>query len=386
MRNAIYWIWLQNALGFANAKTGFAVSGSVSARELFEMQRDELAELRQFTAKQIDRLCDKELSGVQDILTKCGLLGYDVLTPDDDDYPVRLKNIAAPPAVLYVSGALSQPERMLYVGIVGSREPSEIAADIAYRFAAELSYAGAVIVSGGARGIDSAAHSGALSVFGRTVAVLGCGIDYEYNMGKHSMRKMIASSGAVVSEYPPGTPSLSAYFPQRNRIISGLSHAVVVAQSGKRSGALITARCAADQGRDVYVIENPLGLPGSEGSEHLLESGAIPLVDPGMIINEYLASFGSTLKPGRKLDELQKDEESKPKRYDGDAEESVVEGLSENARSVYQYLKEDEKAHIDDIVRMTGIAPGRAAAALTELELLGMITALPGKNYRIKFI
>ncbi|MBP3414521.1 MAG: hypothetical protein J6L81_04910, partial [Clostridia bacterium] len=104
------------------------------------------------------------------------------------------------------------------------------------------------------------------------------------------------------------------------------------------------------------------------------------------IINEYLASFGSTLKPGRKLDELQKDEESKPKRYDGDAEESVVEGLSENARSVYQYLKEDEKAHIDDIVRMTGIAPGRAAAALTELELLGMITALPGKNYRIKFI
>ncbi|MBQ6797031.1 MAG: DNA-processing protein DprA [Clostridia bacterium] len=385
MKNAIYWIWLQRALGFASSKISKVIELDGAARRVFELEYDGLKNLRIFTARQLENLCSKDLLPVQEILTNCGRLGYDILTPEDEDYPQRLRNISNPPAVLYVKGKLPDPERRLYVGIVGAREPTSRGADVAYTLGLKFAQSGAVIVSGGARGIDSAAHMGALAESGRTVAVLGCGIDYEYNMSKRSMRDMIASKGAIISEYPPTTPPVGRHFPERNRIISGISHAVVVAQAGIKSGSLITAKLAAEQGRVVFAVEDGIGSVESEGTTHLIENGANPLSGPQDVVDAFCGRFSDTLRRPMVERDFIDDLRALPGGgNETDVAHAFAQSASENARMIYALLEREGCMIADEIIAATGIAAGSVFGALTELEMLGIVNVHPGRRYEAK--
>ncbi len=202
----------------------------------------------------------------------CARIGAAIVGIDSDEYPALLKAVADAPLVLYRIGDPGVASAA--VAVVGSRAPTSVAVDFARGLAADLVASGWTVVSGMARGIDGAAHDGALKGGGKTVAVLGCGVDVVYPADARRLRDRIAESGTLLSEYPPGTRPFPWHFPARNRVISGLSRGVVVVEAASRSGALITARCALDQGREVMAVPgNPL-FPHTEGSNRLLRDGA----------------------------------------------------------------------------------------------------------------
>jgi DNA processing protein len=209
-------------------------------------------------------------------LAKAEHLGLQVICPEDDAYPLLLKTIPDPPAVLYVKGAL-EPRDLNAFALVGSRRCSYYGREQAERFAALLAGAGFTVVSGGARGVDSAAHRGAMQhPHGRTIAVLGCGLDTVYPPENKDLFDQIATRGAVISEYPLGTPPLAENFPRRNRIVSGMSRGVLVVEADEKSGALITARQAADDhDRPVFALPGKVDNPLSAGPHKLIRDGAI---------------------------------------------------------------------------------------------------------------
>ena len=207
------------------------------------------------------------------VRTACAEIGATIVGIDSDEYPPLLKSVPDAPMVLYRIGDSAIAPAT--VAVVGSRAPTSVAADFARALSAELAASGWTVVSGMARGIDAAAHEGALHGGGSTVAVLGCGVDVVYPPEAGRLRNRIIANGALLSEYPPGTPPLPRHFPARNRVISGLCRGVVVVEAACRSGAMITAGCALDQGREVMAVPgNPL-FPHTEGSNRLLRDGAI---------------------------------------------------------------------------------------------------------------
>ena len=380
MNNAIYWIWLQNALGCGSRRTSDVLKLGGTAREIFEMREDELRSIGAFRKAQLESLADKDLSRVQDIMTRCARLGIDMITADDEEYPEMLLHISAPPAVLYVKGRL--PADRLCVAVVGSRDASQTGLDTAYTLAYGLAESGAVVVSGGARGIDSAAHMGALAASGETVAVLGCGIDYEYNTRGVKLRTSIAAHGAVISEYPPGTPPIGRYFPERNRLISGLSRAVAVVEAGVESGSLITANLAAEQGRDVFAAVTADGSPMSEGAAKLIENGVAPLSSASDITRIFADAYPDTLSEKQTCVFTEGLMHIPGGGRQTDPVKVVLEQrASGDAKRIYELLTKNGKMQFDDIIREVKLPTGKVLGALTELELLGMIHALPGRVY-----
>ena len=192
----------------------------------------------------------------------------------DADYPVRLRNIFEPPSLLYVKGQLPVIDEEVAVAMVGTRKASPYGVEAAEKIAYGLSRQGAVVISGAAAGVDSASHRGALRAGGKTIAVLGNGLDVVYPAENEWLYRDIAASGALISEYPPGTAAESWHFPVRNRIISGLSLATVVVEAPEKSGALITANTALEQGRDVFAVPGPIDAPMSRGCNRLIADGA----------------------------------------------------------------------------------------------------------------
>lgn len=205
------------------------------------------------------------------LLQEAQRCGAEVVTLADADYPELLRAVPDPPLALYVRGRLP---RGVHVAVVGTRNPSSDGEYVARRMAAELAAAGVCVVSGLARGVDAAAHQGALEGGGPTVAVLGCGVDVRYPAGHEALAERVAAHGALVSEYPPGTPPAKHHFPLRNRIVSGLARAVVVVEATLRSGALITADLALEQGREVFAVPGSVLNPRSAGPHRLLREGA----------------------------------------------------------------------------------------------------------------
>ena len=205
--------------------------------------------------------------------------GIQVLTWEDDAYPRRLKEIDQPPPVLYVRGTLI-PEDEWAVAIVGTRRVTPYGRQVADDIAGSLARSGVTIVSGLARGVDAIAHKSALSYGGRTLAVMGCGVDRIYPPEHRSLARDLMNNGSLISDYAPGTPPDGVNFPPRNRIISGLSMAVIVIEAGERSGALITAGYAADQGREVFAVPGSIVAPQSKGTNRLIQNGARPLLEP----------------------------------------------------------------------------------------------------------
>jgi DNA processing protein len=328
---------------------------------------------------------------VDEELEKTSRLGARIICPDDAEYPVLLRSIPDPPAVLYVKGAF-EPRDLHGIAIVGSRKCSHYGREQSERFAALLAGIGITVISGGARGIDSAAHRGALShPRGRTIAVLGCGIDVVYPPENDSLFEQIAgrancpageARGAVVSEYPLGTGPLKENFPRRNRIISGLSRGVLVIEADTRSGALITARQACDDhGRTVFALPGRVDNPLSAGPHRLIRDGAV-LTENVQDILENLAPLPADALDAAIPDvalEAGSDAMAEPEPRLSN-HEPIFAALSDRQRLIISHLGIDP-THVDGIVERTALAAHEVLQELTLLSLKGLVRRVEGQSY-----
>jgi len=285
-------------------------------------------------------------------------LGLAYLPLDEPGYPGLLSSIADPPIGLWVRGRL--PERPS-VAVIGSRAASSAALEIAYGLAASLARQGLCIVSGLARGCDGRAHQGAIEGGGETIAVLGCGLDQIYPAEHGPLADAVAAHGAVISEFPPGTPPLPIHFPLRNRIISGLARAVVVVEAGEKSGSLITAACALEQGREVMVVPGPVLSGRNRGAHALLRDGAT-LVESADDVLRALSGAMPWLEATA-------------------AATGRQPAGSEDEDPVLAALDVDEPRDVDDLVSRTGLAPSAILVRLTELEMAGRAVRQPGARF-----
>lgn len=289
-------------------------------------------------------------------LERIASAGHQVLTWSDEGYPDRLREISAPPPVLYLWGELAPVDRWA-VAVVGTRRMSSYGRSVAEELARELAGHGITVVSGLARGVDGAAHRASLEGGGRTLAVLGSGLDVVYPPEHRALAEEIAASGAVLSDYPLGTEPEPGNFPPRNRIISGLALAVVVIEAGANSGALITADFAAEQGRDVFAVPGNIYVPTSEGTNRLIRDGAHPLLDP----KDVLEALNLELAVRQEVVQQALPEDPTERR--------LLETLSK------------EPTHIDELGAKVGLSSSEVAASLALLELKGHVRQVGGMKY-----
>lgn len=380
-------IRLQAALGIGSARLPAVISHFGSAENVFAAGKSELAASGMLTASQISRVLKFDAQFAKRILSECAKADIRVIAFGSREYPECLRNIPDPPAVLYVKGDWYDFDNFPAFCIVGPRNISEFGKKAAYSLSYRLARGGMAIVSGGAVGGDAYAHLGALKAGGKTVAVLPCGIGYKYLEANRELReKIIRSGGCLVSECPPEYGVKKYSFQIRNRLLSALSCGVAITEAAQRSGTLITARHANDQGRDVFVIPGNPTLPQYKGSNALLRDGARPLIDATDIFSEYLPRFGDKLDIARAFAPEEK-RQNKPVCEPADSkpqkkfQKKSVQGLSKEAKIVYNNLNKP-KFTADDIPQ-TGLSDDELLSALTELEMEDCIRALPGGLYQL---
>lgn len=292
-------------------------------------------------------------------------IGVEVLTMGDAAYPQHLREIHDPPPVLYVKGSLI-PEDKVALAVVGSRQATVTGRQLTRRMARELGDRGMTIVSGGARGIDTEAHRGALSGKGRTICVLGCGIDVDYPPENRELMGLISAQGAVVTEFPLGTPPEPNNFPRRNRIISGMSMGVLVMEAAGDSGSLITASYALEQGREVFAVPGSVSVPTSRGTNSLIKRGAKLVEGSYDILSELFPNMKEYLREFGELDE----QPSEAPRFNLEPDEkTMLDCIS------------IEPMHIDSLVAKSGIAASRALSLLLSLELKGAVRQVSGMRF-----
>jgi len=276
---------------------------------------------------------------------------------DEDRYPPLLREIHDPPALIYLRGTLPDGEAL---AVVGARRASPAGRQLTLETCRELASRGIAIVSGLARGIDTAAHQGALEGEGPTVAVLGCGIDHVYPPENSRIFQRIIEQGAIISEYPPGTPPLPGHFPARNRIISGLCRGVLIVEAAERSGSLITADFALEQGREVFAVPGAVFATTSQGVNRLLKDGARLVTEARDILEVLWPQI--------------------PSRSVSRREDAFAESLAADALRVYRLLGENP-LHVDELARTSGLTPMEVSAILLHLELQGGAEQLPGMRF-----
>ena len=315
----------------------------------------------------------------------------------DDAYPQYLKEIDTPPLVLYIRGELT-PEDSLSLSVVGSRDAKDYGRKVSYRLSYQLAQRGLTVVSGLAKGIDTSAHRGALEAGGRTIAVMGNGLSFIYPATNSDLAEKIAESGALISEFPMGVKPKPRNFPRRNRIISGLTLGTVVVEASNRSGALITARLAGEQGREVFAVPGEIFSELSTGTHKLINNGAklINTVDdllnelPPYALNRIQSDEQTSQTPdiGTKSSQKSPIEKSEPKpaaiQPPTEVQQSIQSapppGLTPDERTIFDAI-EDPSSHIDTIVRTTQLPIGQVSSILLMLELKGIIQQLPGKQF-----
>lgn len=390
MNDKVYWIWLQQALGISpSVRTDEFVSYFGSAKSLYFAGETEWRLSGVFSPKQISKLCNQDLSKAEHIFGVCVKNNWQVVTPGDGIYPSMLFKLPNFPLVLYVNGDLDCLKNKITIALVGTREPTVNSTCVARSLAASLTRSGAVVVSGGALGIDSASHQGALDANGKTVAVLGCGLDCNYPVANKAMRKQISENGAVVTEYPPGTMALARNFPIRNRIISGLSYGTVVIEAGERSGSLITANYALEQGRDVFAVPGDILFSGFTGANKLIRDGAKPVFNALDVLEDYAIRYPELVETDKIETTLTLHEPPRPvvktevKTVEKVVRQPELSGLSEDARKIYRAFDRSEMQK-EELIMKTGLGVSAFACAMTELELYGAVELLAGKNYKLK--
>ncbi len=404
MASLKYWVWLSSLQGIGAFTANRLLDRFGSPEQIYFAEENDYGELYGLRKNEINALSDKNLLAARKTLEDCADLGYRVITMNDGEYPARLRNIADPPIVLYVRGRLPVLDEEAVIAVVGTRSCTPYGIKAAERMGYELSRHGCLVVSGLAKGIDTAAAKGALRAGGRVVGVIGAGLDIVYPPENKKLYEDVAGVGAILSEYPPGSPAVGDHFPQRNRIMSGISVGVAVIEAPLKSGALITATLALDQGRDVFALPGNVDSPSCEGSNRLLREGAV-LVTSGLeIAEEYMAIFPDKIQSVRKkvpLDDkqaeklitsitAQKRQKSLKKEIDNTKTVEYIDLVK-----LKELLNEDEYAvissigagtrHIDEIIAVCRLSANAVLSALTMLEIDGYIEQTKGKYFKLLY-
>ncbi len=444
MKDRLFEIWFALRCGIANKEFQPLLETYGTPYDLFNADEVELETLPCSQSLK-NRLADKSLREATQIMDYCKENGVELLFWQDESYPASLRPLRDPPVLLYYKGHLPAISRRLCISVVGTRSMSEYGKRMAYKIGYELASAGTVVVSGLALGNDSVAAAGAISAGGQTVAVLGCGIDTVYPREHEKLFEEILVRGAVMTEFPPATPPEGKNFPIRNRIISGLSQGTVVIEGDLRSGALITARTAILQGRDIYAFPGNVGETNSAGTNQLISDGASIVLKARDVLDNYTFLYRDVLDMAKLLkaetrsepdDELltrlgvsvrttparrtegatpsRTGEPSRPGRMGstaghtdapspqtpprspstpkapphsapakGDASQKILSQLTDTQRRIFEVLPLDHAVPIDHVTR-EGFSVGEVMAAMTILEIRGLTVTLPGGLYARK--
>lgn len=388
----LHWIWLATRQGL-NERTKYELLRQFSAPE--DIYRDTGAGYRDIpgiNAQGLKSLMDKSLEQARGILDQCREKNIRVLTLEDPAYPHRLRGIHAPPVLLYCKGSLPDWQERPMIGAVGTRQASDYGVQAARQLGYELVAGGACLVSGVARGIDAAVLTGALEARGKPVIFLAGGLDVISPVENRWLYQQVEKQGCLLSEYPPGTQHLSWHYRERNRLISGIANGVLVVEAPEKSGALITARHAMEQGRDVFAVPGPIHSKTARGSNALLRDGAIMVMEGWDILENYQAAY-----PG-KLQRLQASfqcENTPPQRGKSRSEErehkKVIDkcpsppyidvetkpAATAQEQAILDLLMDGPKL-ADELIARSGVSYTEALSAMTVLELRGCLRRLPG--------
>ena len=417
----VHWIWLAHRPSMGDRVKWNLLQHFRDPEDIYFADSEAYVSVDGMTAEAKKSLEDKDLSKAKQILEDCVREKLNILTIQDAAYPARLKNIADPPLVLYYKGQLPDLDDSPVIGVVGTRKASVYGMTAAKRLGYQIGKCGGIVVSGMAYGIDGMAMSGALTSGQKTVGVLGCGADIVYPLSNRALFRDVAEYGCILSEFAPGTPPAKWTFPKRNRIISGLSNGVLVVEAPEKSGALITARLALEQGRDVFVVPGNIDQPGFVGSNRLLRDGATVVSSGWDILSEYEGLYPDKIRKDTqdsKLtaypDEVRKAAEEREKippkvaqktrlpekktNLNKNSEKKTIDNqpgtayidvnkvlskLSEPEQKIVRAIQDGERL-VDDVIAETGLSTGKLLSSLTMLELKGIIQRLPGKRITLR--
>lgn len=413
----IHWIWLATRPEMQDREKVQALAHFRDAEDIFYADAESYRMIEGLTEKAYTALCDKDLRAANAILADCEDLGIRIMCYRDAGYPARLKNIADPPVVLYYKGRFPDMDSAPVIAAVGTRKCTPYGIHVARKMGGQMARCGAILVSGIAEGIDAAAMSGALSAGGTVVGVLGNGADVVYPAVNRSLFVDTERYGCLISEFPPRTPPYKWNFPKRNRVMSGLANGVVVIEAPKGSGALITARDAADQGRDVFVVPGNVDMPTCVGSNALLRDGAIPVSCGWDVVSEYRNLYPDRVRPDsgkitpagfagevmveenpplkvaqtartpEKMGRSDGKKEKKPIDNGGKPPYSdirdALEGLNDTERAIAELLLQGDRL-VDDVIAESGLSTPAVLSALTVMEIRGVVKRMPGKRVALK--
>lgn len=399
----VYWVWIVMSLGPANSRIWDILNEYDDIEEAYSSIT--AGRCRRITQSELHDFQSVDINQAEKIIEYCIQKGINVICYDDETFPQRLREIYNPPAVLFMYGDISYIDNSVALAVVGARKPSDYSVKIAENIVSELAKVGTVIISGFAYGIDSVAHKAALECRTNTIAVLGCGIDYDYPEGNAQFKKVIGKCGAVITEYFPGTRPVNEYFRQRNRLISALSLGVLVVEASEKSGSLNTASHALSQGRDIFCIP-PHDITDKRyaGVINLIRDGAISVFSHLDVMYEYYENFShklyntnpyesyiykseSALFASEKVTTERK-KVTKNKTIDKSESETDIKAdidyskLNENQSRIVEVLKPGILI-ADEISEKLDIDISDVLSELTELELLGIVKSLAGKRYSL---
>ena len=386
----LYWIWLSE----------LNISLSEKHRLLTRYSDPETVYYAPDTAIE-----NKELDHPKEILSNCNAKGIQLLPIDDPAYPGRLRNTPDAPILLYYKGVLPDWDSVPFIGVVGTRKASGYGLQVARQMGEQIADCGGYVVSGGASGIDTAAMQGALDAGYPVIGVLGCGVDVVYPWSNRKLFAAVEKCGCLISEYPPGAKGLPWHFPARNRIISGVSNGTLIVEAPEKSGALITARWALEQGRDVFVVPGNINTVSCEGSNALLQEGAIPVFSGWDVVSAY-----EFLYPGKVSKQIKKPpyrgentpaKVAQPVQIPANGEVGRKKFIDNEENSTYSVLENknpalnaEEQAVLaqltreptegSELIAKLNMPSGKVMSVLTMLTVKGLVNKYPGGRFSLK--
>lgn len=373
----LYWLWLATRPGMTEREKMVVLAHFGSPEDCY--YADEFSGIENLSKSALEVLCDKDLKEAESISEACQRKKIHILTYGDDLYPSLLRNIIDPPLVLYYRGNLPDFDREPMIGVVGTRKASAYGLSTARQMGRQIAAHGGIVVSGMAEGIDAQATWGALDADKPAIGILGSGVDKVYPACNRDLYRKMEQYGCLISEYPPGTAPDRWHFPRRNRIISGLSNGVLVVEAPQKSGALITARQALEQGRDVFVVPGNIGVASCEGSNALLKDGAAMVTSGWDVIGEYAYRYPDKIHKEIHVVEEADDkivvDNTNPPLYSD--LENIAADLSDTEKVILAAIGTGEQL-VDTVIAKTGLSSSDVLAALTMLEVSGYVTTRPG--------
>lgn len=404
----LFWIWFAELPHLSTAQKYQLLQHFSDPEEIYFCETKAILAIEGITEKTVKALENKNLDGAHKILKECEDKGIKILTFADENYPIKLKNIYDPPVLLYYKGILPDWEAQPVLGVVGTRKATPYGLQTAARLSNQIACCGGLVVSGGAFGVDAMAMQGALRAEKAVVGVLGCGVDVVYPKSNKNLFSQVVENGCLLSEYPPRTPPNSWHFPIRNRIISGMSDGVLIVEAPEDSGALITARKADEQNRDVFVVPGNIDVATCAGSNGLLQKGAKAALSGWDVMKEYALLYPGVvhkqdapapISENVSLNVAQKpvipvnaetNADSDLKNFIDNKEKSTYSGYNKKPvdllpeeQAVAALLTQQPK-FMDDILAACDMPAGQVLSILTKLTLKGVAKNHPGRRVSLK--